>query len=88
MLSVKGESISMKRKGAKRTTNNFNRRKKNIDSKGRLIVKIKDIIAYDTSIDKTLRNNAFSSILIQPDGRISVRNTTPSSKYRSPYYAE
>ena len=65
---------------------NHNRRNKNIDETGRLIVRIKDVITYNASIDEVLRNASFGSILVKPDGRITTRNNAPHKfKKTSPY---
>lgn len=82
--------FSMARRIVKRPVVNHDRRSKNIDEKGRLVVKIKDIVSYNTSIDEVLRNVSFGSILVKPDGRITIRNNAPHKfKKTSPYmYAE
>ena len=82
--------FSMARRIVRKPVVNHNRRNKNIDEKGRLVVRIKDIISYNTSIDEVLRNASFGSILVKPDGRITIRNNAPHKfKEISPYmYAE
>lgn len=80
----------MARRIVRKPVVNHNRRNKNIDEKGRLVVRIKDIVSYNTSIDEVLRNASFGSILVKPDGRITIRNNAPHKfKETSPYmYAE